>query len=55
MNVKDSIWYVVIAVIYLAILMILVRPSSKGPAIIGQLLDALSDLLKGTTGLGNQQ
>lgn len=54
MNIKDSIWYIVIAVIYLAILMLLVRPSSKGPQIIGQLLDALGDLLKGTTGLGTQ-
>ena len=54
MNVRDSVWYIVIAAIYLAILMLLVRPSSKGPQIVGQLLDALGDLLKGTTGFGSQ-
>jgi|HubBroStandDraft_5_1064220.scaffolds.fasta_scaffold596137_2 hypothetical protein len=54
MNVRDSVWYIVIAAIYLAILMLLVRPSSKGPQIVGQLLDALGDLLKGTTGFGTQ-
>lgn len=54
MNIRDSIWYIVVAVLYLAILMLLVRPSSKGPQIVGQLLDALSDLVKGTTGFGAQ-
>jgi len=54
MNVRDSVWYIVIAAIYLAILMLLVRPNSKGPQIVGQLLDALGDLLKGTTGFGTQ-
>ena len=52
MTATDGIWYVITAVIYLAVVMILVRPSSKGPQIIGQLLDAFSDLLKGTTGYG---
>lgn len=51
----DSIWYVLIGVIYLAILMLLVRPSSKGPAIITQVFDALASLLKGTTGFGAQK
>jgi hypothetical protein len=55
MNAKDGIWYVLIAMIYLAIIMMLVRPGSKGPAILGQLLDALGDLIKGTTGYGNTQ
>jgi hypothetical protein len=54
MSTKDSVWYIVIAALYLAILMLLVRPSSKGPQIVGQLLDALSDLVKGTTGFGAQ-
>lgn len=54
MNLTDSVWYVIIAALYLGILMLLVRPSSKGPQIVGQLLDALGDLVKGTTGFGAQ-
>jgi hypothetical protein len=36
--------------IYLAILYLLVRPDSKGPAIVNNIFNALSDLVKGTTG-----
>lgn len=52
---RESIWYVIAAVFYLAILMLLVRPSSKGPQILGDVLDALTALIKGTTGLGTQK
>lgn len=54
MTVKTGFWYVITGAIYIAIIMLLVRPSSKGPQVIGQVLDALSDLLKGTTGYGSQ-
>lgn len=36
--------------IYLAILYLLARPGSKGPAIVNNIFNALSDLVKGTTG-----
>lgn len=52
---RESFWYILIGGIYLGILMLLVRPSSKGPAIINQLFDAFSSLLKGTTGFGTQK
>lgn len=38
---------VVVAIIYM-----LVRPGSKGPVIAGQVSDALSDLVRSTTGYG---
>lgn len=47
---KDSAWAIVIGAIYIAIVMMLVRPNSKGPAIINQVFGALSDLVKGSTG-----
>ena len=52
---RDSIWYLIAAIFYLAIVMLLVRPSSKGPQIIGDVLDALSALVKGVTGVGTQK
>jgi hypothetical protein len=54
MNAKQSVWYVIAAIIYLAIIMLLVRPSSKGPQLIGSILDALTNLIQGTTGYGTQ-
>lgn len=42
-------WFIA-AVIYLAILYVLVRPGSKGPAIITSIFGTLSDLVKGTVG-----
>jgi hypothetical protein len=47
---KDSAWAIVIGAIYIAIVMMLVRPNSKGPAIINTIFAALSDLVKGSTG-----
>ena len=55
MNSKQSLWYLIAAIFYLSIVMLLVRPSSKGPQIVGDVLDALSALVKGTTGLGTQK
>jgi hypothetical protein len=42
-------WFIA-AIIYLAILYVLVRPGSSGPTIIENLLSTLSDLVKGTVG-----
>jgi hypothetical protein len=53
-DVIDSVWFLVVAIIYLAILVLLVRPSSQGPNIVTTIFDAFSDLLKGSTGYGNQ-
>jgi hypothetical protein len=47
---KDTAWAIVIGAVYIAIVMMLVRPSSKGPAIINTIFAALSDLVKGSTG-----
>jgi hypothetical protein len=47
---KDTAWAIGIGSIYLAILYMLVRPASKGPTIVSNVFDALSDLVKGTTG-----
>lgn len=38
---------VIVAIIYM-----LVRPNSAGPKIVGQVSDALSDLVRSTTGYG---
>jgi hypothetical protein len=42
-------WFIA-AIIYMAILYVLVRPGSNGPTIIKDLSSALSDLVKGTVG-----
>ena len=47
---KDDFVNLMLGSIYLAILVMLVRPSSKGPTIINNVFGALSDLVKGTTG-----
>jgi Tfp pilus assembly protein FimT len=41
-----------VGIIIIAILYMLVRPSSPGPAIIEQLSSALTDLVKSSTGYG---
>lgn len=38
---------VIVAIIYM-----LVRPNSAGPKVVGQVSDALSDLVRSTTGYG---
>lgn len=45
-------WIIMVGVIYIAILYMLVRPSSSGPQLVTTVLDAISDLVKGTTGYG---
>lgn len=49
---KGDFWFIMIGVIYVAILYMLVRPSSTGPQLVTTVLDAISDLVKGTTGYG---
>lgn len=47
---KDSLFTLIAAVIYLAIIYTLVRPGSKGPTIVNNVFNALSDLVKGSIG-----
>ena len=47
---SDKISWGIAAVIYTAILYVLVRPNSKGPAIIKSLGAMLTDLVRGATG-----
>ena len=47
---KDNILFFIMAIVYLAILYALVRPNSKGPAIIKVVFDTFSDLVRGIAG-----
>lgn len=47
---KGTVWAIGIGSVYVAIIMMLVRPNSKGPAIINNLFNAMTDLVKGSTG-----
>lgn len=47
---KDAIFTWIAAVFYIAIVYILVRPSSKGPAIVTNVFNAFSDLIRGSIG-----
>jgi hypothetical protein len=49
---KGEFWFIMIGVIYIAILYMLVRPSSSGPALVTTVLNSIGDLVKGTTGYG---
>lgn len=42
-------WFLT-AIVYLAILFVLVRPGSKGPAILQQVLGTFTDLVRGVSG-----
>lgn len=50
---RDTAWEVIIGAVYIAIIFTLVRPNSKGPAVVNSILDALTDLVKSTTGYGS--
>jgi hypothetical protein len=50
---RDTVWEIIIGVVYVAIIFTLVRPGSKGPAVVNSVLDALTDLVKSTTGYGS--
>ena len=47
---KDQIVWFIVAVIYLAILYSLVRPGSKGTALVSTIGNTLSDLVRGVAG-----
>ena len=47
---KDMIFTLIAAVFYIAIIYVLVRPSSKGPAIVNSVSSAFADLIRGTIG-----
>lgn len=47
---KESTVIVIAGAIYIATLMMLVRPNSKGPEIINSIFNTFTDLVKGTTG-----
>ena len=47
---KDMVFYLVAATIYGAILYMLVRPGSKGPDLVNNVFNALSDLVRGSVG-----
>lgn len=46
----DNAATILAGIIYMAILLLLVRPSSKAPTVINNIFGALTDLVKGTTG-----
>jgi hypothetical protein len=47
---KDKITLLIVAIVYIAIIYRLVRPGSKGPAIVTNLSSVLTDLVRGATG-----
>lgn len=47
---SNNIAWGIAAIIYIAILYTLVRPNSKGPAIIQSITGLLADLVRGATG-----
>lgn len=47
---KDDIFTLIAAVFYIAIIYMLVRPSSKGPSIVSNVSSAFADLVRGSIG-----
>jgi hypothetical protein len=47
---KDMVFTLIAAVFYIAIIYVLVRPSSQGPSIIESVFGAFADLVRGTVG-----
>lgn len=47
---EDTLGWIIVGVIYLAILYRLVRPSSDGPKLILNVGNTLADLVRGVTG-----
>lgn len=47
---RDQIGVFLVGILYLAILYVLVRPSSKGPKIINNILGTFADLVRGVSG-----
>jgi hypothetical protein len=47
---KDSIVLVIVGAIYIATITALVRPNSKGPQLVNNVLSSFSDLVRGSLG-----
>lgn len=47
---RDQIGVFLVGILYLVILYVLVRPSSKGPTIINSILGTFADLVRGVSG-----
>ena len=47
---KDKVTLLIVAIVYIAIIYRLVRPNSKGPAIVTNISSVLTDLVRGATG-----
>lgn len=47
---RNQIGVFLVGILYLAILYVLVRPSSKGPTIINNILGTFADLVRGVSG-----
>jgi len=47
---KDDIFTLVAAIFYIAIIYMLVRPSSAGPSIVNTVSSAFADLVRGSVG-----
>lgn len=47
---SDNVFTFIAAIIYIAILYMLVRPGSNGPTIVNNIFSALSDLVRGSIG-----
>jgi hypothetical protein len=47
---KDKVTLLIVAIVYIAIIYRLVRPGSKGPAIVTNIGSVLADLVRGATG-----
>lgn len=47
---KDTAFWFIGALLYLSILYALVRPNSRGPELISNILNSLSDLIRGSAG-----
>jgi hypothetical protein len=47
---RDQIGFFIVAIIYMATLYTLVKPNSKGPTLIQNVLGTFTDLVRGVTG-----
>jgi hypothetical protein len=47
---RDQVGWFIAAIVYIAIIYTLVKPGSTGTQIVGQILGAFTDLVRGTSG-----
>lgn len=47
---RENIGFFLVGILYLSTLYVLVRPNSKGPAIINNMFSAFADLVRGVSG-----